>query len=782
LYNKKPYNKKLYYKNKLFNINIVLLSVISFPFLGQKLSANTHIDEVYKSCFDSNSTVPELSFKNTSSPAENIATQVEADTAVAINKNIIDFEGDVIITRDNQRLSADFASYNKTDELFTAQGNVEISQPGVVLKGESGNYLLTNKEGKLTNSSYKLPTRPAQGKSDKIDFKPGLIQMSQPTFSTCSADAQDWYIKASEMELDTEKGFGDGKHVVLYFKGIPLIYSPYIQFPLNDKRSSGFLLPEVAFSSRNGADLRIPYYWNIAPNMDATITPRILSKRGLMLGTQFRYLDKKQSAEMYIEYVDDKDPNEDREAEEIAIRGTDISENRGAASFQHSSSLSQGWNSLINVNYVSDNYYIDDFGNNLKDRSESHLVREGSINYANDFLNFSARLQGFQEIREDVNTYSRLPQFLLNGYKKYSSSGFPLALGFSSEAVYFKKNWDYEKEIDEGQRYNFRPFIEAPYSRQYGYITPRISLDMTQFNLDETTTGQAETDFSRTIPMFSLDSGLFFEKNISIFKNEIIQTLEPHLFYLYVPHEEQNTQPVFDSSLNHFSVSQLFRENRFSGKDRLGDANQLSYALTSRFIDDSSGIERFRASIGQIVYFEDREVQLSSSTAKETISTSAIAAEIDSQFLPHWNSSLSLTYDTHENEIDTSHFRLQYKSDPYHIVNFDYTYKNDATISENYEQLDISAYWKIAPQWSTLARWNYSVQDNFNLESMLGIEYDSCCYALRLVVSREQAYVTEDADSRIMLQMQFKGLGSVGNISDRTLANDIHGFETIMGR
>jgi LPS-assembly protein len=723
-------------------------------------------------------------FFNNNNRAKDLTTRIEADEAVATDKNIIDFEGDVVITRDDQQLLADKASYNKTDEFFTAQGNVEISQPGVTFQGDSASYQTQSREGKLKHSSYQLPAQltqsPAQGKATNLQFEPGLIKMTDPTFSSCPASAEDWVIKTSEMNLYTEAGYGDGKHAIVYFKGIPFFYSPYIQFPLNDKRSSGFLLPEVGYSSKNGADFSTPYYWNIAPNMDATITPRVLSKRGMMLGSQFRYLGENQYAELYAEYLNDSSPNEDREAEEIAVRGDNISANRGSVSLQHDARLSQSWNSHVDFNYVSDNYYIDDFGNNLKDRSVNHLLREGRISYANSFLNFSGTVQGYQELRQDVNTYSRLPQILLSSYNTFQPAGIPLGAGFNSEAVVFAKNWDFNQAADEGQRYTIRPYVDIPYTRQYGFIKPKVSLDMVQYSLSETQTAGAETDFNRTLPIISLDSGLFFEKELSLFNTEMLQTLEPRLFYLYVPHDDQNNQPLFDTTLNHFTFSQLFRENRFSGNDRLGDANQISFALTSRFFDNSNGFERFRASIGQVVYFQDREVQLNSASPIETTSTSAIATEVASHFLPHWNTSLSMMYDPHQSEIDTSTFRLQYKSDAYHIINFDYTYKADGTVTENYDQVDLSAYWKVAPQWRALARWNYSMQDSFSLESMLGLEYDSCCYAMRLVVSREQAYETDKADNRLMLQMQFKGLASIGNISDRTLSNDIPGFEKIM--
>ncbi len=717
--------------------------------------------------------------KQSNSTADFI-TRIEADSAIATDKNKIDFEGDVIITRNEQRLTADSANYNKADELFFAQGNVNISQPGVIFKGSKANYQLNKRQGKLESSSYMLPARPAQGKAKDINFKPGLILMSSPTFSSCPANSQDWVIKSSQMELHTEEGYGEGEDVTLYLKDIPIIYTPYLRFPLNDERSSGFLLPEIGYSSNNGADFSTPYYWNIAPNMDATITPRVLTKRGFMLGTQFRYLGKNQSGKIYGEYLNDQNYDENRDPDEVNVRGSAISENRGALSLQHQAQLAQNWTSQIDYNYVSDNYYIDDFGNNLKDRSETHLLREARVNYQDQYFNFTGRAQGYQELLQDVNTYSRLPQLLFNGYKTFTPSGIPVGAGFSTEAVQFVKNWDYNKNADEGTRYHLRPYLNMPLNRQYGFIKPKISLDMLQYDLNETQTAGVENDANRATPIFSLDSGLFFEKEMELFNTSMTNTLEPRLFYLYVPHKNQNTQAVFDSSLNQFTFNQLFRENRFSGVDRLGDANQLSFALTSRFFDNSNGFERFRASIGQILYFQDREVQLTSATAIETDSSSSIAAELASQFLPHWNTSLSMMFDPYQNRIDTSTYRLQYKADPFHIVNLDYTYKNDGVASENYNQVDVSTYWKIAPKWRGLAHWNYSLYNNFNLETMLGVEYDSCCYAMRLVVSREQAYVSDDADTRIMLQMQFKGLGSIGNVSDGTLRDNIPGFENIM--
>lgn len=708
------------------------------------------------------------------------STHIEADAAEAPNKDEIEFTGNVVISRNIQRLTADRANYDKNDELFTASGNVVISEPGVIFRGSRANYFAETKQGRLDNSSYELPTRPAQGRSNSIQFEPGTISLLKPTYSSCPADAESWVLKADKMDLNTDEGYGTGKHVVAYFKGVPFAYTPYIRFPLNDERSSGFLFPSIGYSSKNGADVSVPWYWNIAPNMDATFTPRILSKRGLMLGTEFRYLGENQRGQIYAEFINDSDYDETREAEEIVQRGDDISRNRGAISAQYQARLGDKWFAGGDFNYASDNYYLDDFGNNLKDRSENHLLREGYLRYVGDIFNFSAKAQGYQALVENTNTYSRLPQLLFSGYTQFSPGGYTFGTGFHSEAVRFEKNWDFSGRANEGHRYFLRPFIDMPLRKSYGYIKPKLSLDMVSYDLTETAIVGADEDHSRFTPILSIDSGLFFERDLNLFNTAMQQTLEPRLYYLYVPKEDQDDLPIFDTAENRFSFNQLFRENRFSGIDRLGDANQLTAALTTRFYDDNTGAERFRASIGQIFYFRDREVQLSNNSVAVDESTSAIAAEVASQFLPHWNTSLSLMYDPHESQVDTSTFRLQYKSDPYHIVNFDYTHKDDGFDSENYEQTDISAYWKIAPQWRGLARWNYSLKEKFSLESMLGVEYDSCCYALRLVVSREQDYENDDPDNRVMLQMHFKGLSSIGNISDRKLADDIPGFEPVM--
>jgi len=761
---------------------------------------------------------PELDRDAMSKQADE-STNIEADAAHSPNKDQIDFEGNVVITKNIQQLTADKARYNKVTTLFDAEGSVVITEPGMILKGDTARYQTDERKGRLDNAIYELPSRPAQGVAENIRFKPGKIELDKPTYSTCPAGDQDWVLSAKEIELYTEEGYGEGKHAVMRFKGVPIAYTPYISFPLNDERKSGFLMPTIGNSDRNGFELATPYYFNIAPDHDATVTPRILSDRGLMLGGEYRYLSDSYSGEVYAEWLNDSSYDDKRDAVDVndkeggvsdsdivnntQIKPKDIAKNRGAFSLQQRANWANGWSGNVDYNYVSDNYYLEDFGNNLRDKSQTHLLRDGQLIYTGSIVNFMARAQGYQELQADTHTYSRLPQLTLSANNTFSPYGINLNAGIDSEFVMFTQNWDdYQDDRVEASRIHSRPYLSVPFKNSYSFVIPKISLDIASYKLDNEdkdpeNNGNWDDDSpSRVEPIFSLDSGLYFDRELSLFDLPMQQTLEPRLYYLYVSEDDQSDIPLFDTGISTFSFNQLFRENRFNGADRLGDANQVTAALTSRFIDDGTGAELFTASIGQIYYFEDREVTLDYdkngdpiATSDEDInqSSSSIAGEITSRFARNWFASYSLLYNPHDDgSTDESRVRLQYKSDRYHIANLDYSYRAD-----DYEQVEMSTYWKITPQWRALAHWYYSIydaeanlqpgdaRDSYTLDSKVGVEYDSCCYALRLVVGREQDDYYADADNYVMLQLQFKGLGSIAQSigGGADLADDIPGFE-----
>ncbi len=770
------------------------------------------------------------------------STNIEADEAVSPDSNQIDFSGNVVITKNIQKLTSDEASYNKTTQIFDAKGNVVISEPGIILKGDTARYQSDERKGRLDNASYELPSRPARGVASNIRFKPGNINLDNPTYTTCPSSDPDWELSASDLELHTEEGYGEGTHAVMRFKGVPVAYTPYIRFPLNNERQSGFLMPTIGNSDRNGFEVATPYYFNIAPDQDATVTPRLLSDRGLMLGGQYRYLSENHSGEVYAEWLNDSDYDKRRDVSEVSQRELnntstvtngkqipkDISKNRGAFSLQQRGNWGNGWSANVDYNYVTDRYYLEDFGNNLRDKSVTHLLREGLVRYNGDVFNFMARAQGYQELRTSGHTYSRLPQLTLSANDDYTTYGVDLRAGFDSEFVTFAANWEdpYDNDSDiervEGSRFHLSPNISLPYRNSYSFITPKVSLDMVTYKLDNedrdakyfgsvsdrTQSLLNDSSPSRVAPIVSLDSGLYFDRDLTLFNLPMQQTLEPRLYYLYVPERDQSDIPIFDTSLSTFSFNQLFRENRFTGFDRLGDANQLTAAVTSRLMDSDTGTERLTASIGQIYYFEDRNVSLyydqngdpartDLQDNKDTNSSSAIATEITSRFARNWYTSYSLLYDPNNSgRTEESRYRLQYKSDRYHIANLDYSYR-----AGSYEQIEASAYWKVAPQWRALAHWYYSLYDNlakydtdstgtrvinkdnardsYTLDAKVGVEYDSCCYALRLIVGQDQSNYFADSNNYVMMQIQFKGLGTVGQSigsGGGNLVDDIPGF------
>ncbi len=769
-------------------------------------------------------------------------TNVDADYAETPDNSQINFSGNVIITKNDRKLVSDKANYNKATRVFDAQGNVIITQPDLILHGESARYQTDVRKGRVDNAQYRLIDSSAQGVAKSVQFKPGKIGLEDMTYSTCPAGDEDWAINASTMDFYTDEAYGEGTHAVMKFKGVPIFYTPYIRFPFNDERQSGFLMPSIGSTDNNGFEIATPYYFNIAPNQDATVTPKYFSDRGFMLGGEYRYLTETYSGEFYAEGINDDIYDDRRDVTEVRLREgsagltdidkdnkvkpRDISDNRGAFSIQQRANWKNSWSGSVDYNYVSDNYYLEDFGNNLRDKSTSHLLREGKVNYNGSTFKFMAMAQGYQELIHSAHTYSRLPQMTLTADEDYSVKGFDMNTGFDSEFVMFAQNWDDFLDSDkrvEGSRLHLKPYISMPFKNSYSFIIPKFSVDMVTYQLDNEDTDPTDISDSwnddspnRATPIFSLDTGLFFDKELSLFDTPMKQTLEPRLFYLNIPEDDQSDIPLFDTGLNTFSYSQIFRENRFNGVDRFGDANQLTAGLTSRFIDAKSGEERFKASFGQIYYFEDREVLLNYSNPVEKEynknSSSSIAGEISSQFTDNWYTGYTILYNPHNGgSLDESRYRLQYKSDPSYIINFDYTYSGQTTArlidevldydligKKEYEQFEVSTYWQVMPRWRFLAHWYYSLYDNkasqilngtqydnrddgYTLESKIGIEYDSCCYAVRLVIGRDQENYYAEADNSIMLQFQFKGLGSIaqgtGSHSGESLTESIPGFE-----
>lgn len=671
------------------------------------------------------------------------------------------FDGNIEFDSGNQHIEADHAEYDRNSGILDATGNIFFQQSNLRLTSSTITYDTQQKKGAAEGVEYRLLDRSARGHATtaQVDGK-DLSSYQQVSYTTCRPGNEDWILKAAEMELNKQTGVGEAKDVKVSFKGVPFFYLPYITFPIDDRRKSGVLTPTIGSSNNTGIDISIPYYFNIAPQMDATVTPRIMSKRGLMLGGEFRYLASRFSGEVRGEVL--PSDNEQSSSE---------TQDRGALSLKARGNPADRWHFDFDINHVSDEDYLEDFGSSLAAISTRHQERRGDLIYQGDGWSFLGRLQNYQTIdktiaRED-RPYDRLPQLLVALERPNQAFG----LTYHLQAEYVSFAHDAKTKV-AGDRVNINPGISLPMRRSWGFLTPKVSLAHTTYRLDNQTVG-ADSSPNRTVPTFSLDSGLIFERDANLFGSALTQTLEPRLFYLYTSKEEQSEIPDFDTTEFDFSFANLFRENRFSGSDKIGDANQLTTALTSRFLDRQSGEELARASIGQIFYFRDREVQLQSATGATNDDSSSIVAEVSANLGPHWRAQAGVQWNPHtdNDQTEKSALGLHYRDEANRIFNATYRLTNGSI-----EQTDLSAHWPVSHNLSVVGRWNYSLLHEETMEVFGGVEYSNCCWTTRFVARDYKSSAEDTSNLTFFIQLELKGLTSIGDKVDKLLERGILGY------
>ncbi|MCG8426328.1 MAG: LPS assembly protein LptD [Chromatiales bacterium] len=687
--------------------------------------------------------------------------EVNADGAeLSRQDNIAIFSGTVEIVSDSERMMANRVVYDQQAQTIDAEQGVYFEQQGLRLAAERVHYALEEKQGHAEQVEYRLLSRSARGSAETFQLVSSeKADLTQVSYTTCPPGNQDWLLAAGEMHLDQKEGRGTARDITLRFKNMPVLYLPYVSFPIDDRRKSGFLIPQVGVTRRTGVDISAPYYLNLAPNYDATLIPRLMSKRGLMLGTEFRYLLPQHHGEVQAEWL----PN-DREHEQSGDRS------RGAAKFIAQGTPWQRWRYDINANYVSDDDYLDDLGASLAATSNKHLERRADLIYQGVDWSLLGRVQKFQTIDDTIlaadRPYSRLPQILFNLDKPDQALGLDYQL--HAEYVYFDKDDDVT-----GSRFDIKPSIGLPLRRSWGFLTPKLSARHTVYDLQDQTAGSDDSP-TRTTMTFSLDSGLFYERQANWLGNAITQTLEPRLFYLYTPEENQDELPIFDSAEFDFTFASLFRDNRFSGADRIGDANQLTAALTTRSLSEATGEELFRASLGQIFFFSDREVQLDSTQPVEE-SSSSVIAEVAARLGANWKGRAGILWDPHnDNEKRRkSSISVHYNDNHERILNLAYRHTEELL-----EQTDLSVRWPLSSNLHGVARWNYSLLHDQTLERFVGIEYESCCWNTRLIAREHRTSGSDSKSSSIFLQLELKGLTSIGDRIDSFLERGILGYST----
>lgn len=805
-------------------------------------------------------------------PISSTQTTISSDQGLGhLNNGISTLSGNLVVTQPGRIVTANqgqlkIVNGNYTDVYLA--GHVTLHEQGKFLVADKGHINLQNKNTELYNVIYRFfipkpnePTAPVTGMSlNKIakslnawgsasKLSQGtdkVMQLVHTTYSTCPPISRAWDIESRLITLNKATGRGTAYDATLYTHGVPILYAPYFNFPIDNRRQSGFLFPTYTSSSVTGIGIGFPYYLNLAPNYDDTITPRYFTKSGIQLSNQFRYLTPSSNGIFSFSFLPDDRafaafqnqaqnlPVNDGFFGNVALsRLEDDSDNRSIIAWQNNTQFDDHWSSTVNYTRVSDDYYLEDFGATPAEIISNQLLQQGIINYNSDYWNFSGRLQSYQTLHPvnqavTINQYSSLPQFDLN-------SNFPIINNqfnaeFSGELVDFTNTPNPGSPIlpPEGTRLNLVPGAIFPLRSSAGYLTPQLQFDFTQYSVRNQPDNFSD-NINRAIPIFDIDSGLYFDRDLSLFGTDYDQTLEPRLYYLYVPYHNQDDIPIFDTYIQPFTYDQLFRDNRFSGIDRIGDADQISVGLSSRFLNQDTGEQKFQAGIGDIVYFENRQVTLCSisgctdnaiinnmltpiassvGTTSPTENTSPIVGQGTYNLNHDWNASVNVAWDPNTHlHTQNAGLNFQYNPWPDHIINVGYNFLRygDALTAEpptspvtivpnvpassgqnNLSQPGFSFVWPILDQWQAVGSWNYNLSHGHSQAYFVGAEYDSCCWAVRLV----QAHIFSALSARgsplynntIYLQWQLKGLGNIGtNDPTNILLSSVPGYQDNFG-
>jgi len=673
------------------------------------------------------------------------AGRFEADLGDVTSAKI---SGGVLLRQSDKLAGADTARFDTEQQAMYLDGDVRFEDPSTQIISDSARFAYASGKIRFEGAEFSLNNSASRGAADALEINQGgELLLDGVEYTTCPPGSEDWLLQGSSIKLDTVKGEGTARDVKLRFKGVPILYSPYLSFPIGNARKSGMLAPEFGSAGRSGNEIRVPFYWNIAPNYDATITTRMLTDRGLQVGTQFRYLTQRNLGSITADYLPDDDI---------------LNESRHQVRFVNRTLFDNGWRNRVNFREVSDSQYFEDLGGSLSVSSLTHLNRSVSFDYFNDHVSLLGRIQDYQTIDDaivpDDEPYRRMPQFVARA----SWSGNFVHLGIDGEIV----NFDRDVGVT-GWRLNTTPTLEFPISKPGWFITPAVSLDHTRYELDDIAPG-FETDPTRTVPISSLDAGMVLERIMH--NSDRVQTIEPRLLYVNIPFRDQDGLPVFDTITPDINLVQLFRKNRFLGVDRIGDTDQVSVGITSRILDVSSGRELVTATVGQTRYFGDRDVTLPGMSA-DNFDESDYIAQLRFLLFENVNFDFGHQWGPGEDGTAKSEARLQYRPANDKILNLAYRFRRDSL-----EQGDLSWSWPVSTQWNFVGRYNFSFRDQEVLEQFFGLEYESCCWGLRLVSRKHISTRDGTRDSSFGLQLVLKGMTSVGTAADKLLERGILGY------
>jgi len=748
--------------------------------------------------------------------ADTDASNVSAD-AVVINGDKLELHldrkmraiGNASISRGKQSIQGDVIDYDMQNDELYAKGNAILNLGDSQLSGSELHMQLSTSIGEIRDASITMlktvrhsnnfstsQTQPIDGRSDytitgtatdsnqsptseiiqlalsssqvnsskaRGDAKTILFEgqdkkrLKDARYTTCEVGVDDWYIKTKELELNNFTESGVAKNAYIEIKGVPVLYTPWIGFSYSNQRKSGLLSPTYGTTSKNGLEISVPFYWNISPDMDATLTTRTLSKRGVQLQGEFRYLEEKFSGIDSLEYL----PSDNQSGE-----------NRYYASLKHQHNLGSGWSAGYSLEKVSDDQYFSDLSTRIVTTSRINLPQQFNLDYANETWRFNGLAQKFQTLDKKSYPYERLPQMTLTGSQYFGD----VNANLYTQLVAFDSNINDPVVKPTGNRLTLYPSISLPMNQSYGYITPKIGIHHTSYNLNNNANNPGSQQ--RTLPIASLDGGLFFDRDLKISNRAYTQTIEPRLFYVYIPNAKQTDIPIFDSSTSDLNFSTLFRENQYTGNDRINNANQLSLALTTRLIESDTGIQRLSASVGQRYYFADQKVTLNNTEIVRENNTSDIVVGLTTYLKTNWNVNAFWQYNTTDSTSTRTTLASRFSPEPGKALNLSYTYRQNTSStneSNGINQFDFSGQWPLGQGWYGIGRANYSIEDKHIIETLAGVEYNAGCWQTRTVIQRVST-ATANASYALFFQIELGGLASIGTDPLDVIKRSIPGY------
>ncbi|MDI5935517.1 LPS-assembly protein LptD [Halomonas kalidii] len=719
--------------------------------------------------------------------------------------------GEVILRRDTSQLEAPRVRVPGSRESAFAEGPLALRDQNLLVRGEAAEVSLTSDAASIDTAHYVVHDHRLRGDAVRLQrLEDGRYRLTEASFTTCDPGSELWRLIGNDVVLDRESGFGTARHARLEMGRVPVFYWPWVRFPIDDRRHTGFLWPALGVSG-DGLDYAQPFYWNIAPNHDATITPRWITDRGLLLGGEYRYLFPTDAGQIEGAFLGSDKGGSSSDPNDAARRHE--GEDRWYVDYRHAGRFDARTRYRLRYGAASDGRYFDDFGSDFGERGTSNLSRLAQLDRRGDVWQLDARAQGYQKLddplRDRDKPFYRLPSLTANA-RWSQDTGFYQQ--WRSNATHFWRDVDENRvplrESATGSRLHLSPAIGWRFDRSWGHLEPRVEWLATAYDLDY---GERQTDrdtsLTREVPVSSLDGGLVFERELELGGRDYRQTLEPRFNYAYVPARDQSEFPDFDTEERAFSWNQLWSPYRFSGADRVGDLNRLSLGVESRLLEDERGRERLSVGVGQSAYFDDRTIDMNGDPDtlpdrelrdeewyRATRDRSPLVTRLDWRINDQWRSRWEWLYDDQRERTERASTSLQYRARAGHVVNlgyrwqlqgFDPSLEDEDVLNYNREEYDLSFAWKASPRVDMIGRFLYDHTNSRALEQLAGVQWNDCCYGLQLVWrewidDNETANTIDDdfTDRGIFLRFVFKGLGGVGREADSYFEEAIPGYRS----